>query len=68
MSGWGLSPVAWQGWVATAVFLGLFIAAAALLPGMAGRVVAWVVLLAAFGTLLLLTSTRPGGPGLGPRE
>ena len=61
--GWGLSPVSWQGWLATLVFVVVAILAASLIhPPL--NVPAAIIVVLLFVGLTLLTGTKPGGPGL----
>lgn len=58
--GWGWSPVTWQGWLVTAVFLVAILLCAFLLPGATIKVIVEVVLVALLLAVCALTGTRPG--------
>ena len=60
--GWGWTPISWQGWLATPLFLGLFVAAVWLIHSPL-RFAAAASLVLPFIALVLLTGTPPGGPG-----
>jgi hypothetical protein len=57
--GWGLSPAAWQGWLATAIFIVLFVATLGGIVHMplGARFGVGLVELAAFVALAVMTST-----------
>ena len=59
--GWGWTPVTWQGWAVIAVFVVAIAACAVLLPGVAAKVIAEVVLIVLLLAVCALTGTRPGG-------
>ena len=61
--GWGWAPASWQGWLATAMMLGLVIIAVWTLHSPWGFAIAAVVVVL-FLALASLTGTPPGGPGL----
>lgn len=65
--GWGWTPASWEGWVCTAVFAALIIAAASAWHGVSAGI-AVVVLVLAFVALILLTGDPPGGPGARTRD
>lgn len=60
--GWGWTPVTWEGWAVTAIFLVIVIAGrvhfGAGLPGF----VSIFLCLAVYLGIIVLTGTRPGGP------
>ena len=58
--GWGWTPVTWQGWVVTLVFVAAMVLCAFLLPGTVAKVVADVVLIVLLVVVCALTGTRPG--------
>jgi hypothetical protein len=59
--GWGWRPVAREGWLATVVFIVALTVALETLTGVA-RIIGGVVILLAFGALVLFTGDPPGGP------
>ena len=61
--GWGWTPVTWQGWLVTGVFLAAIAACALLVPGPVVKVVVEVVLIVGLLAVCALTGTRPGGRG-----
>ena len=61
--GWGWAPASWQGWIATALMVGLVIVTVWFFRAPWGFVAAAVVVVL-FLTLASLTGTPPGGPGL----
>lgn len=56
--GWGWAPCSWQGWLATAVFLGALVPLA-VLPRRPWLV---AVLVVAYGVVIVATGDPPGGP------
>ncbi len=58
--GWGWTPVAWQGWLATAVFLA-FILFLTYGPAFRHKGVLFVALLGGFLAFVIATGTKPGG-------
>jgi hypothetical protein len=60
-SGWGWTPVSWQGWAVTLVFLVVVIACRVHFGGGVPGAIAIVVCLAAYLGVISLTGTRPGG-------
>ena len=61
--GWGWTPITWEGWLATAVFLIAFLVCFLVIGGGPG-VAAGLVLMAAYLGVVVLTGTKPGGPAL----
>ena len=61
--GWGWTPITWEGWLATAVFLAAFLVCFLVIRGAIG-IAGGLILLAAYQGVVLLTGTKPGGPGL----
>jgi uncharacterized membrane protein YphA (DoxX/SURF4 family) len=59
LPGYGWSPRTWQGWLVIFVFIAAILACAFLLPGVALKVGAVVVLVALLVAVCLLTGTRP---------
>jgi hypothetical protein len=57
---WGWSPITWQGWVVTAVFLAATLACAFLIPDVATKFITEVILVALLIAVCALTGTRPG--------
>lgn len=57
--GWGWTPVAWEGWVASLVFVAALVAAGSLLSSTT-RTVVIVVLIVALLLVSYLTSGPPG--------
>ena len=57
--GWGWTPVSWEGWLVTTVFLGLIPLSVALWPGMGGGF-AVAVLVGLLLVVTLLTGDPPG--------
>ncbi len=60
LPGYGWAPVTWQGWLVTIVFVVAIFACAFLLPGVAPKVGAEIVLIALLLAVCLVTGTRPG--------
>ena len=56
--GWGLSPVTWQGWAITAVFVAIAAVGGAIARGLAPLVV--LLAIAAFIIVAVLTGEKPG--------
>jgi hypothetical protein len=61
--GWGWAPASWQGWLATALMVGLVLAMVWRFRAPGGFAAAAVVVVL-FLALAWLTGTPPGGPGL----
>ncbi len=60
--GWGWTPVSWQGWLTTAVFVVVLVAIVGLTPpGSLTEFIAVVVCVAALVAVAALTGTPPGG-------
>jgi hypothetical protein len=57
--GWGWTPCAWQGWLATGVFLAAIILNGELVHGLLKAWIA-VALVVVFIALCVLTGTKPG--------
>lgn len=64
VTGWGWSPVSWQGWAVSGVFLVLVAVSLIAWPGAAGSLVV-VGLVVVLVLVALLTGDPPGGPGSG---
>ena len=62
VAGWGLTPVSWQGWVATVVYVILDLVVVRVLWTTTASVFVVALLTMAFVALALLTGTAPGGP------
>ena len=58
--GWGWRVTSWQGWVVTAIMLGLILAARAVWGARAWPAV--IVLIAVYLVIVVLTGDPPGGP------
>lgn len=58
--GWGWRVTSWQGWVVTAIMVGLILAARALWGTRAWPAI--VALLAVYVVIAVLTGDPPGGP------
>jgi len=59
LPGYGWSPITWQGWLVIVLFVVAILACAFLLPGVALKVGAEIVLIALLLAVCLLTGTRP---------
>lgn len=57
---WGWTPVTWQGWVVTLVFIVAIVVCALYVPGPALRVIVELVLIALLLAVSLLTGGKPG--------
>ena len=62
IAGWGWTPVSWQGWLATVIFVLLVSGAVRLFEGATAAPIAVILLVAAFIGLVPATGTSPGGP------
>jgi hypothetical protein len=60
LAGYGWSPRTWQGWLVIFVFIAAILSCAFLLPGVALKIGAEIVLIALLFAVCLLTGTRPG--------
>lgn len=58
--GWGWTPVTWQGWLISAVFLAVFLALC-YAPPSRHRLVLLIATLAIFLGVVVATGTKPGG-------
>ncbi len=58
--GWEWTPVTWQGWALSAVFI-VATLALSMIPGIRYRLAIIVGLLVVFIAVVALTGTRPGG-------
>jgi hypothetical protein len=65
LMGWGWTPASWQGWAVIAVFLAAVFLCAYLVPGVALKIIAEVVLIGLLVLTCWLTGTPPGGPHRG---
>ena len=61
--GWGWTPVSWQGWLATLVFAIAAIGARVYFGPTAYSFLAVVGCIAVLVAVMVLTGTKPGGPG-----
>ncbi len=57
--GWGWTPITWEGWLTTAVFLAAFLVCFLVIGGGAG-IAGGLILVAAYLGMVLLTGTCPG--------
>jgi hypothetical protein len=58
--GWGWTPVSWEGWVTTGVFVALTIVVGSFWGG--HLLLPLIVLIVAFLVVVFLTGDPPGGP------
>ncbi len=58
--GWGWTPVTWQGWALTVVFIAATLALSTI-PGIRYRLAIIVGLVVVFIAVVALTGTKPGG-------
>ncbi len=59
-SGWGWTPVTWQGWFVTALFTILILGMAFLHTGR-HRALAILAIVGVYLALVIMTGTKPGG-------
>jgi hypothetical protein len=60
--GWGWTPVSWEGWAVTALFLVVVISCRLHFGAGWPGVVSIILCLAVYVGIIGLTGTRPGGP------
>ena len=60
--GWGWSPISWEGYLATVVFLVAVFGSLAVLPRTGSAYIVAAVVFSAFLLLVVLTGDPPGGP------
>ena len=60
--GWGWTPVSWQGWVVTLLFLGLIVTASLAVRSVPLKTAVILALLALLLIVAVVTGDPPGGP------